>query len=174
MERRTIIARVLGIRPSRADLRLLLQAALKQDVDNIVDVQMLGRNYYQLEFESDRMVPRILERKAIAVKGGWVSFHKWIHNFLANQVLHEHDSLYTCMVVFPNLRKEWITSIELIAATIGTVLEVYNKPRKEGDKMLGAISAKILVSRATILSSHILLPNLLDSTQSPYSQKIMY
>ena len=40
--------------------------------------------------------------------------------------------------------------------------------------MLGAISAKILVSRATILSSHILLPNLLDSTQSPYSQKIMY
>ena len=174
MERRTIIARVLGIRPSRADLRLLLQAALKQDVDNIVDVQMLGRNYYQLEFESDRMVPRILERKAIAVKGRWVSFHKWIHNFLANQVLHEHDSLYTCMVVFPNLRKEWITSIELIAATIGTVLEVYNKPRKEGDKMLGAISAKILVSRATILSSHILLPNLLDSTQSPYSQKIMY
>ena len=83
MERRKIIAHVLGIRSSRADLRLLLQAALKQDVDNIVDVQMLGRNYYQLEFESDRMVPRILERKAIAVKGGWVSFYKWIHNFSA-------------------------------------------------------------------------------------------
>ena len=174
MERRTIIARVLGIRPSRADLRLLLQAALKQDVDNIVDVQMLGRNYYQLKFELDRMVPRILERKAIAVKGGWVSFHKWIHNFSANQVLHELDSLYTCMVVFPNLRKEWTTSIALIAATIGTVLEVYDKPRKEGDKKLGAISAKILVSKTTILPSHILLPNLLDSTQSPYSQKIMY
>ena len=106
MERRTIIACVLGICPSRADLRLLLQAALKQDVDNIVDVQMLGRNYYQLEFESDRMVPHILERKAIAVKGGLFSFHKWIHNFSPNQVLHEHDSLYTCMVVFPNLRKE--------------------------------------------------------------------
>ena len=74
MERRTIIASVLGIRPSRADLRLLLQAALKQDVDNIVDVQMLGKNYYQLEFELDRMVPFMLERKAIIVKGGWVSF----------------------------------------------------------------------------------------------------
>ena len=48
MERRTIIACVLGICPSRADLRLLLQAALKQDVDNIMDEQMLGRNYYQL------------------------------------------------------------------------------------------------------------------------------
>ena len=164
---------MLGIHLSRAYLCLLLQAALKQDVDNIVDVQMLGRNYYQLEFESDRMVPFMLERKAIAVKGGWVSFHKWIHNFSANQVLHEHDSLYTCMMVFPNLCKEWITSIKLIAATIGTVLQVYDKPRKEGHKMLGAISAKILVSKATILPFHILLPNLLDnlldSTQSPYS-----
>ena len=55
LEKRTIIARVLGIRPSHGDLRLLLQAALKQDVDNIVDVQMLGRNYYQLEFESKGM-----------------------------------------------------------------------------------------------------------------------
>ena len=54
MERRTNIARVLGIFPSCANLRLLLQVALKQDVDNIVDVQMLGKNYYQLEFESDR------------------------------------------------------------------------------------------------------------------------
>ena len=40
--------------------------------------------------------------------------------------------------------------------------------------MLGMMSAKILVSKATVLSSHILLPNLLDSMQSPYSQKFMY
>ena len=79
-----IIALVLGIRPSRGDLRLLLQVALKQYVDNIVDMQMLGRNYYQLEFESEHMVPFLLERKVVAVKGGWVSFHKWIHNCLAN------------------------------------------------------------------------------------------
>ena len=46
-----MIAQVLGIRPRCASLRLLLQAALKQDVDNITDVQMLGWNYYQLEFE---------------------------------------------------------------------------------------------------------------------------
>ena len=40
--------------------------------------------------------------------------------------------------------------------------------------MLGAISAKILISKAMVLPSHILLPNLLDSTQSLYSKKIMY
>ena len=30
------------------------------------------------------------------------------------------------------------------------------------------------MSKASVLSSHILLPNLLDSTQPLYSQKIMY
>ena len=79
-----MIAQVLGIRPRCASLRLLLQAALKQDVDNILDVQMLGRSYYQLELESECMVPFLLERKVVVVKGGWVSFHKWIHNFSAN------------------------------------------------------------------------------------------
>ena len=77
------------------------------------------------------------------------------------------------MVVLPNLRKEWINSIALIGAMIGMILEVYDKPRK-GDKMFGVMPAKIMVSMAKVFLSHILLPNLLDSMQSPYSQKIMY
>ena len=84
LEKRIIIAQVLGIRPRRADLRLLLQASLKQDIDNITDIQMLGRNYYQVEFELERMVPIFLEKKTVEVQGGWVFFHKWIHNFSAN------------------------------------------------------------------------------------------
>ena len=76
IEKRNVITHVLGIRPRRADLRLLLQAALKQEIDNITDIQMLGRNCYQIEFEQERMVPILLEKKSMAVKGGWVSFHK--------------------------------------------------------------------------------------------------
>ena len=38
LEKRIVIAHVLGIGPRHVDLRLLLQAALKQDVDNITDV----------------------------------------------------------------------------------------------------------------------------------------
>ena len=126
---------------------------------------MLGRNYYRFEFQSERMVPFLLDlRKGIAINGGWVSFHKWIHNFSANQVHHDLDSLYTSMVVLPNLRNEWISFVALIAAMIGIVLEVYDKPRRKGDKVLGAVSAKLLISKATILSSHILFSSLLDST----------
>ena len=73
------------------------------------------------------------------------------------------------MVVLPNLHKEWKTSIALISCTIGTILKVYDNPRKEGDKMLGVMSTKIVVSKAKVLSSHIPLPNLLDSMLSPYS-----
>ena len=38
LEKKTVIAQVLGHHPTRADLRLFLQAALKQDLDNIIDV----------------------------------------------------------------------------------------------------------------------------------------
>ena len=134
IEKRNVIAHVLGIRPRRADLRLLLQAALKQEIDNITDIQMLGRNCYQIEFEQERMVPILLEKKVVAVKGGWVSFHKWIHNFSANQVFHELELYHTCMVVFPNLRKEWMPFVHLIASNIGTVLETYDKPRQVEEK----------------------------------------
>ena len=84
-------------------------------------------------------MPLLLQRKVDAVKGGWVSFHKWIHNFSENQVHHDLDSFYTCTVVLPNLHKEWISSVAFIAAMIGTVLEVYDAPRKIGDKMVGAM-----------------------------------
>ena len=174
LEKKTIIAHVLGLRPTRADLRLLLQAALKQDLDNIIEVQILGRNYYQLEFASERMTPVLLEKKAVAVKGGWISFHKWSHNFSANQVHHDLHSYQTCVVVFPNLRKEWLPSMHVIASSIGTVLEIYEKPRQSEDKYLGAASAKLLISKSTKLPSNILLPNLLDPLQAPYSQKILY
>ena len=120
------------------------------------------------------MPPILLEKKAVAVKGGWISFHKWSHNFSANQVHHDFDSYQTCVVVFPNLRKEWLPSMHVIASTIGTVLEIYERPRRIEDKSLGAASAKLLISKSTRLPSNILLPNLLDPLQAPYSQKILY
>ena len=132
---------------------------------------MLGRNYYQVEFELERMVPSLLEKKALAIKGGWVFFHKWIHNFSANQVLHDLDSYHTCTAVLPNLWKEWVPFVHLFSSTIGSVLETYDKPRQIVDRYMGVVSTKLLISKSTILPSNILLPNLLDSRQESYSQK---
>ena len=95
----------MGIFPRHADICLLLQTTLKQDV-NITDVQMLHRNYYQVEFKLEHMVPILLEKKAMVVKGAWVSFHMWLHTFSANQVLHDLHLYHTCVTLFPNLHKQ--------------------------------------------------------------------
>ena len=162
IEKRNVIAHVLGIHPRRVYLRLSLQVALKQDVDNITDVQIIGQNYYQVEFELERMVSILLEKKVVVVKGGWRSFHKWIHKFSTNQVLHDLDFYHTCVVVFPNLCKEWMPFMHLIVGNIGTVLETYDKPHKIEEKSMGAASAKLWISKCAVLPSNILLPNLLD------------
>jgi hypothetical protein len=70
LEKKTIIVHVLGLRPTQANLRLLFQTDLKQDLDNIIDVQILGRNYYQLEFNLECMTPVLLQKKVVAIKGG--------------------------------------------------------------------------------------------------------
>ena len=80
----------------------------------------------------------------------------------------------TCVVVFPNLQKEWLPSMHVIASTIGTVLEIYERPHWIEDKYQGAASAKLLISKSTRFPSNILFPNLLDPLQAPYSQKILY
>ena len=72
-------------------------------------VQMLDGNYYQVEFELKCMLPILLEKKAMTAKEGWVFFHKWIHNFFENKLLYDLDSYHTCVTVFPNLRKEWVS-----------------------------------------------------------------
>ena len=54
MERRTIIAHVLG---AFVPGTLIFISCFKQNVDNNTDVEMLSRNYYQVEFELERMVP---------------------------------------------------------------------------------------------------------------------
>ena len=51
LEQCSVVAQVLGKRPSRGDLRHLLQAALKEKLDKIIDIQLMGRGCYQLEFE---------------------------------------------------------------------------------------------------------------------------
>ena len=88
------------------------------------------------------MVSILLEKKVVALTGGWVSFHRWIHNFFANLVLHELDLYHTCMVVFPNLRKEWMPFVRLTTGNIGTVLENYDKPHQIEEKPMGAAFAK--------------------------------
>ena len=47
-----MIGKIVGSRPSRGEFRDLLQSRLLAEVGKITDVQVLGRGFYQVEFES--------------------------------------------------------------------------------------------------------------------------
>ena len=48
----SIVIHVSGSRPSKGDLQHLLQASIQSNLDTIIDIQILGRGCYQLEFEN--------------------------------------------------------------------------------------------------------------------------
>ena len=48
----SIVVHVLGSQSSKGDLRHLLRASIQSDLDKIIDIQILGRGCYQLEFEN--------------------------------------------------------------------------------------------------------------------------
>ena len=47
-----------------------------------------------------------------------------------NKVLHDLDLYHTCVVVFPNLRKEWVPFVHLIDGIIGTFWKLTISPLK--------------------------------------------
>ena len=59
--------------------------------------------------------------------------------------------------------------VHLIASTLGSVMETYDKSRQIEDRYMGVVSTKLLTSKSTVLPSNILLPNLIDSSQESYS-----
>ena len=52
LQKVSIVVHVSGSRLSKGDLRLLLQDYIQSDLDKIIDIQILGRGCYQLEFEN--------------------------------------------------------------------------------------------------------------------------
>ena len=55
----SMVVHVLGSQPSKGDLRHL-QASIQSYLDKIIDIQILGRGCYQLEFENGESVSRHL------------------------------------------------------------------------------------------------------------------
>ena len=56
LQQLSIVVHVVGGHPNRSDIFHLLQAQLHVDLERIIDIQLLGRNCYHLEFESEEMV----------------------------------------------------------------------------------------------------------------------
>ena len=81
LQRFSVIGKVIGSRPSRGELRDLLQSRLLAEVGKIADVQLLGRGFYQVEFETQESAARIIELSPLALRAARAHFRPWVHGF---------------------------------------------------------------------------------------------
>ena len=173
LEQCSVVAQVLGKRPSRGDLRHLLQAALKEKLDKITDIQLMGRGCYQLEFEDHSSVRNILSIHSVEISGAWVLFFPWTHGFDTAVLQVEATGYFTCTAVFPGLDKEWREVLHKIGAAIGRVLHVNSSTFKDIVEKGGAPSVKLLCKKDAVLPNWIRLPKL-QGNMFQKIQKVLY
>ena len=76
-----VIGKVVGSRPSHGELRDQLQGCLLSEVGKIVDVQALGRGFYQVEFEAAESAAKVLQLSPLSLRGARAHFRPWFHGF---------------------------------------------------------------------------------------------
>ena len=165
----SIVVHILGSRPSKGDLRYLLQASIQSDLDKVIDIQILGRGCYQLEFENGESVSRLLSLGSADLKGALAA---WRHGFHTFALQEDSAAMFTCTTVFPNLEKEWRKILPKLSASIGKVLAFQSHTKNEVLEG-GAPSVKLLCRKGEKLSQWIRLPKL-DGNAFQKLQKVVY
>ena len=173
LQQLSIVVHVVGGRPNRSDIRLLLQARLQADLERIIDIQLLGRNCYHLEFESEEMVQKLLRIGCVQVRGLWLQFLRWFPDFDID-LLNSADSYrFAFSVMFPSLPKQWRPALKYIASMIGPVLDDEEEIDRFNANQMNLPIVRVLGSRDSILPSFIKLPALSENT-SGRIQKVVY
>ena len=173
LEAVSLVAHMEGLRPNRPELRRMLYAIFPEEVNNVVDIQFMGKGCYHLEFSDHLSVGRLLEIKHTSLEGAWISFYKWNHNVSVDDILKNKEAHMIFTAIFPGLKKEWRQVLTQIGSLLGTVIAIKNDSSQDDDRIRGAPSLRILAPRNSELPSYVLLPNLQEHKE-PLSQKIMY
>ena len=85
-----------GLRPNRPELRRMLYAIFPEEVNNVVDIQFMGKGCYHLECSDHFSVGQLLEIKHTSLEGACISFYNSllclegikIHALLRSNALH--------------------------------------------------------------------------------------
>ena len=153
----SVICKVAGFRPSRGEMRDLLQARLLADVGKIVDVQTLGRSFYQIEFEASDMAARVLQLSPLTLRAGRAYFRPWRHGFDPTTEVVEEAS-FPVSVCLPGLRREYLHLLPQIGGIFGVTLETPRTAASVAAKAAGLPSVRVLISDPSALPKEIFLP----------------
>ena len=69
------------------ELCRMLYANFPEEINNVVDIQFMGKGCYHLEFIDPSYVACLLKIKNTSLQGAWISFYKWTHNMVADDIL---------------------------------------------------------------------------------------
>ena len=165
LEQVSVIGKLVGGRPSRGELRDLLQSRLLAEVGKIVDIQILGRGFYQVEFETGEAATRVVSLSPLALGSARVHFRAWAHDFdpasdAASSFIPAGDRGFPVTACFPGLRREYLPLLPQIGRALGTVLEAPPTLASVVARAAGLPSVCIIIPDPAKLPPEILLPTL--------------
>ena len=105
LEAVSLVAHMEGSRLNRYELHRMLYANFLEEINNVVDIQLMGKGCNHLEFTSPSFA-RLLQIKNTSLQGTWISFYKWTHNVVAEDILQNKEAHMIFTIVLPGLKKE--------------------------------------------------------------------
>ena len=117
---------MVGSRPSQGELQDLLRGKLLAEVGKISDVQILGRGFYQIEFEEQESAIKVVGMSPLLVRGASVHFRSWFHGFdpateTASAFVPVAKRGFPVTARFPGLRREYLPLLPRMWAGLGNL-----------------------------------------------------
>ena len=103
----SVVVHVICGRPSRGELRHLLQARFQEELSNIMDIQFLRKGCYHVEFLVVEIVMKLLRMVSTRINGIRMHFLQCEPRFDLNAVSEHLSNYFVFSVMFPGLPKEW-------------------------------------------------------------------
>ena len=130
-----------------------------------MDVQTLGRGFYQIEFEASEAAAKVVLLSPLALGSARAQFRQWFHGFdptgeAASSFVPPGERGFPVTACFPGLRKEYLPFLPQIGRALGTYLESPRSAASVVAKAAGLPSVRILIPDPAKLPSQIDLPTL--------------
>ena len=123
MRQMSAVVHIIGDRPSRGELRHLLQAQFQEELSRVVDIQFLGKGCYHVEFLVAEIVMKLLRMGSTRINGIRMHFLQWEPGFDLNAVSEHLSNYFVFSVMFPGLPKEWRLVMPHMASSIGQLID---------------------------------------------------
>ena len=174
LQQLSVVVHVVDGHRNISDIRHLLQARLRAELERILDIQLLRQKCYHLEFALEEMVQKLLRRGCIKVRGLWLQFLRVFSRFRYIDLLNLAGTYrFAFSVMFPSLPKQWHPALKNIASMIALVLDDEEEIDRFNANRMSLPIVRVLGSRDSILPSFIKLLALSKNTKGRV-QKVIY